>query len=283
MSTMLGETEHECLHYDFDKEASSCSCGFIGFRRNQVYDCNTHETNSNEDSEELFEINLKEPLDTISEDCESSVFSFDIHNDKDVVHVAVDHVGESSIEVLLWTLKHAVTPSTTVYLVHVFPEIRLVPSPFGKFPRSRVNSEYVNFHLTQEKGKRKVLLQKFIDLCLDSKVKVEMMLIEGDKVAKAITDLARDHSIRKLVIGITISNLRRNAIADRVLRNALEICDVKILCDGKEVIDQMLGCTSSCSSDSSSYRVSQQEDESRGFVPLMCFVPNPIWFFRPRF
>lgn len=84
-----------------------------------------------EDSEELFEINLKEQLDTISEeDCESSVFSFDFHNDKDVVHVAVDHVGESSMEALLWTLNHALTPSTTVYLLLVFPEIRLVPSPF---------------------------------------------------------------------------------------------------------------------------------------------------------
>lgn len=94
-----------------------------------MFDCSTNEIN-NEDSEELFEINLKEQLDTISEeDCESSVFSFDFHNDKDVVHVAVDHVGESSMEALLWTLNHAVTPSTTVYLVHVFPEIRLVPSP----------------------------------------------------------------------------------------------------------------------------------------------------------
>jgi len=95
-----------------------------------VYDCSTNEVN-NEDLEELFEINLKGSLDTISEDCESSVFSFDIdnNNDKDVVHVAVDNVGESSMEALSWTLKHAVTPSTTVYLIHIFPEIRLIPSP----------------------------------------------------------------------------------------------------------------------------------------------------------
>ncbi|KAG4948901.1 hypothetical protein GLYMA_15G121100v4 [Glycine max] len=286
---MSVETGHDCLHYDSDEETSSCSCGFIGFRRNQVFDCSTNEIN-NEDSEELFEINLKEQLDTISEeDCESSVFSFDFHNDKDVVHVAVDHVGESSMEALLWTLNHAVTPSTTVYLVHVFPEIRLVPSPFGKFPRSHVNPEYVNFHLTQQKSKTKELLQKFIDLCLDSKVKVEIMLIEGDNIAKAITDHVRVHSIRKLVIGITKSNLsksvsrRRNAIANKVLKNVPEICDIKIICDGKEVIDQMIGCNSSCSSDSRSSRVSQEENESCGFVPLMRFVPNPIWLFRPRF
>ena len=53
----------------------------------------------------------------------------DIHNEKDVVHVALGHDGESSMEALLWALKHLVTPSTTVYLIHVFPETRLIPSP----------------------------------------------------------------------------------------------------------------------------------------------------------
>ncbi|WVY94647.1 hypothetical protein V8G54_033735 [Vigna mungo] len=119
---MSGKTRHDCLHHESDEEGSS---GFI-----QVYDCSANEMN-NEDLDELFEINMKESLETISEDCESSVFSFDIHknNDTDVVHVAVDHVGESSMEALLWTLNHAVRPSTTVYLIHVFPEIRLIPSP----------------------------------------------------------------------------------------------------------------------------------------------------------
>ncbi|KAL2341423.1 hypothetical protein Fmac_009363 [Flemingia macrophylla] len=284
---MSGETGYDCLHYDSDED---CSCGFIGFRRSQVlfdFDCNTND----QDSEELFEINLKKPLDTISEDCESSVFSFDFHNnEKDVVFVAVDHVGESSMEALLWTLKHAVTPSTTVSLVHVFPKIKFIPSPFGKFPRRRVNPEYVNYHLTQHRGKMKLLLQKFIDLCLDSKVKVELMLIEDDNVVKAITDLVRDHSVRKLVIGITKSDLsksvsgrRGHGIADNVLKNAPEICDIKIICDGKEVIDQMIFCTLSYSGENSSSRVSQHEDESCSVVPLMRFVPNPVWLFRPRF
>ncbi|KAK7331165.1 hypothetical protein VNO77_25382 [Canavalia gladiata] len=287
---MSKETGHECLHYDPDEETTSCTRGLIGFRRKRVFDCNSSEISDvNEDSEELFEINLKVALDTISEDCESSVFSFDIHNQKDVVHVAMDHAGESSMEALLWTLKHAVTPSTTLHLIHVFPEIRLIPSPFGKFPRSHINPDYVNFHLDEEKDKRKVLLQRFIDQCNDSKVNVEMMLIEGNNVAKAIVDLVKDLNIRKLIIGITKSNLsksvsgRRNGIADKVLKNAPEICDVKIICNGKEVIDQMIGCTSSCSGDSSSSQVSQEEDESPGFIPLTRFMPNPMWLFRPRF
>lgn len=86
------------------------------------------------------------------------------------------------------------------------------------------------------------------------------------------------------IIGMSSKSVsrRRNAIANKVLKNVPEICDIKIICDGKEVIDQMTGCNSSCSSDSRSSRVSQ-ENESCGFVPLMRFVPNPIWLFRPRF
>jgi len=69
---------------------------------------------------------------------------------------------------------------------------------------------------------------------------------------------------------------RRNGIADKVFRNAPEICDVKIICDGKEVTDQMIG----------SFRVAHEqneENESCGFVPFMRFVPHSIWLFRPRF
>ncbi|KAH1231622.1 hypothetical protein GmHk_09G024479 [Glycine max] len=202
-----------------------------------------------EDSEELFEINLKEPyLDTISEEnFESSVFLSDIHiNDKDVVHVAVDHVGESSMEALLWTLNHALTPSTTVYLLLVFPEIRLVPN----------NGNNIQ-------------------------VKVEIILTEGDNIAKTITDNVRDHSIRKLVIGITKSNLsksvsrRRNAIADKALKNAPEICDIKIICDGKEVIDQMIGCNSSCSSD---LTVPEHQKKMNPVVLFLLCVLCPILY-----
>ena len=77
---------------------------------------------------------------------------------------------------------------------------------------------------------------------------------------------------------------RRNAIADKVLKNAQETCDIKIICEGREVIDQMIGCNSNSSrSKDSTTSHSQDEHEPRGVVPLMRFMPNPIWLFRPRF
>ena len=87
------------------------------------------------ESSELFEIEDGLPLETIKEELfEGSLFSFDVHGhgtdhqDLDYIYVAVGK-SESSMDALQWTLKHAVNPSTVIYLIHVFPEIKHIPSP----------------------------------------------------------------------------------------------------------------------------------------------------------
>lgn len=87
-------------------------------------------------SSELFEINNREVdiMPSIKEEEESSLFSLDVNNggaddDEDSsVYVAVGK-SESSMDALSWTLSHFVNASTTLYLIHVFPEIRHIPSP----------------------------------------------------------------------------------------------------------------------------------------------------------
>lgn len=145
------ETKHdiddECLHYDDEEisNSSSCVCGLIEFKKSEMFDYNLSSTGSDGgDSEDLFEINLnwKERLDSIreEEECESStVFSLDINNNEekiildDVVYVAVgvdiDGGGSSSMEALSWALKHVVTPYTKLSLIHVFPQVKLIPTP----------------------------------------------------------------------------------------------------------------------------------------------------------
>ncbi|CAK8564512.1 unnamed protein product [Lathyrus sativus] len=274
--------DDECLHYSDEDIGIHCGCGLIGFKKNQVFDYSFN-SEIEEDDDDLFEINLKkeEPLESIKEeeDYESStVFSLDIHSNKlcDVVYVAV---GESfsSMEALSWTLKHLVNPnSTIVYLVHVFPRVKRIPTPLGKIPRSRVNREHVNIYLTQVKNKRKILLQKFIDLCTKSKVKVEILLIEDDNVGEALVELVKNLNIRKLVIGTAESNLRKhasrklNSTVEMVLKSVEEKCDVKIICKGRQVVDEMINGSTS------------QHDEMDGFVPIKRFMPNPFWLFRSR-
>lgn len=82
---------------------------------------------------ELFEINQDILRASMVEEHEheGSLFSFDFQNWNDRVFVAVGAAEESSssMDALEWTLRHVVTPSTTVFLIHVFPVIRFIPSP----------------------------------------------------------------------------------------------------------------------------------------------------------
>lgn len=219
-------------------------------------------------SQLLFEINdgngMPMPLAPIKEETESSFFSFDVvSQEEDVIYVAVGK-SQSSMDALSWTLRHAVNPSTSIFLIHVFPPVKFVPSPLGKLPRNQVNPEQLETFMAQEKGKRRQLLQKFLDACSKSKVMADTMLIESDLVAKAILDLIPILNIRKLVVGTTKSSLRKlksgriSGMADHILQSAPKTCEVKVVCEGKEVIDQMINDSPS--------PCKQRSQQSQGFT-----------------
>lgn len=75
---------------------------------------------------ELFGNKRYLPMPSIKEDY---IDNHHDHRSSNSVYVAVGK-SESSMEALTWTLKHAADPSsTTVYLIHVFPETHFIPSP----------------------------------------------------------------------------------------------------------------------------------------------------------
>lgn len=78
--------------------------------------------------QELFEIKRFAPMPSIREEQyeKCSLKS----NGEECVYVAVGK-SASSMDALDWTLKNVVTPSpsTLVYLIHIFPEIRQIPTP----------------------------------------------------------------------------------------------------------------------------------------------------------
>ncbi|KAM1245982.1 hypothetical protein ACFX2I_037076 [Malus domestica] len=181
------------------------------------------------------------PMPSIKED-------IDDHSSHDEsVYVGVGK-GESSMDALTWSLKHAVDPSssTTVYLIHVFPEVTYIPSPLGKLPKNQVTSQQVETYMAEERGKRRVLLHKFIDKCSAAKVKVDTILIESDMIGRAILDLIPILNITKLVIGTNRSNLRKvmskkgSGIGAQILQSAPEGCEVNIICQGNPVTKTMM-------------------------------------------
>ncbi|KAK6917892.1 hypothetical protein RJ641_018643 [Dillenia turbinata] len=205
-----------------------------------------------EDPNDLFDIDPSRfQPDTISEEFEveeESLFSlggnYALGGGDDRVYVGVGK-GESSLHAVFWTVKLGLKrPSTVVYLVHVFPELKCIPSPLGMLPKTQVNPEVVQIHTEIEINNRRQLLQKFAAICSSWKVNVETVLIESDNVAKALVDLIPVLEIRKLVIGTSKSKIRKlksrrgNGIANQVLEQAPEFCDVNIICEGKQLLQK---------------------------------------------
>ncbi|KAL1563049.1 U-box domain-containing protein 36-like [Salvia divinorum] len=183
-------------------------------------------------------------LGTIAEE---GSWCLDYEERENVFYVAVwKEIDETlSMDALLWTLKNAVLdPSSAfIFLVHVFPEIKFIPSPLGKLPINQVNPGQKKMFLAQESGKRRDLLQKFVNVCSASQVKVETVLVESDMEAKAILDLIPILNITKLIVGASKATVRRikskkgNGTADQIVQKAPEFCEVKIICQGKEVTE----------------------------------------------
>nr|DAD23864.1 TPA_asm: hypothetical protein HUJ06_025327 [Nelumbo nucifera] len=151
---------------------------------------------------------------------------------EDYIYVAVGK-SNSGMDALRWTLNHLLKPSSLVFLIHVFPEVRHIPTPLGKLPKEQVNPEQVENYMNQERRKIRQLLQKYLDLCNASMVNVDTILIESDFIAKAVIDLIPILNITKLVVGK--SSRRGSGVEDQIKKNAPVFCDVKIICEGKEV------------------------------------------------
>lgn len=217
-------------------------------------------------------------------------------NVSDVVYVVTwkgtEELLSASMDALLWTLGNSLHESTMVYLVYVFPELRFIPTPLGRLPIAQANPEQKESYLVQERRKRSEYLQKFLSLCSSSKVQVETVLIESDMEAKAILDLIPILNIKKLVLGATKSSVRKlkssskrgsgGGTLDQIIHNAPQFCEVKVICEGKEVSlqDQLTSEPPSPSSTAPSQRdinvdtlktMQVQQAHTDGFVNCSCF------------
>uniref|UniRef100_A0ACD5ZRK7 Uncharacterized protein n=1 Tax=Avena sativa TaxID=4498 RepID=A0ACD5ZRK7_AVESA len=184
-------------------------------------------------------------------------------SDADDVYVAVGK-GGSSMAALSWALRQLARPRCFVYLVHVFPVVTSIPTPLGMMQKSRATPEQVESYMNQERSKRREMLQKFLDHCRNFQVNVDVHLIESDQVADAVVELISVLTIKQLVLGVSKSNLRKlkkgNTIAGQVQKNAPMYCEVKTVCEGKEV-------TAATTSPTPPFSPSPVNNGSRSHIP----------------
>ncbi|KAL3625003.1 hypothetical protein CASFOL_031671 [Castilleja foliolosa] len=230
---------------------------------------------------------LKIHMATIREDAAAESFELG-QRGEDVVYVAVGKQGgddQASMGALIWALKNApINHSSVVFLVHVFPETKFIPTPLGNLPISQVNRDQKEIYMAQQRDKRAKFLHKFLKLCSDSKAKADTILIESELEAKAILDLIPILNIRNLVLGATKSTIRRmryrkgNGVVNQIVQSAPEFCEVKIICEGKEMSEVMMDKTPSTSPSpsqrstaDSTPRFGQGEEKERtGFDSASC-------------
>ncbi|KAL8228305.1 hypothetical protein R6Q57_015889 [Mikania cordata] len=230
-------------------------------------------------------------IEETKDDNGSDLFSYEFdRNLNDIVYLVTwrgsEELLSASVDALVWTIDSYLRESGIVYLVHIFPELRFIPTPLGRLPINQANPVQKANYVSDEQRKRAEYLQKFLSLCSSSKVHVETVLIESDMEAKAILDLIPILNIRKLVLGATKSTLRKlkssskkggGGTLEQVLHNAPSCCEVKIICEGNEVSlqDQLANETPS-SSDSTApsphdTTIEPMQDHTDSFIRCSCF------------
>ncbi|KAI3888693.1 hypothetical protein MKX03_012882 [Papaver bracteatum] len=177
---------------------------------------NIFETGSNSSScSEIEEIDADNNNSSIRK--ETNIIGFLSFNDKHTVeyhvtsslsgaqniYVAVGGKLNSSLDALRWTLRHHPLTMRTINLIHVFPEVIFITSPFGgRVPKDQVSPEELENYMSQQRHKRREFLQKFLDVCSIFKVNVETLLIESNSVAKAVADLIEPYGYLMLWVPI---------------------------------------------------------------------------------
>ncbi|XP_042037888.1 uncharacterized protein LOC121783775 isoform X3 [Salvia splendens] len=179
------------------------------------------------------------------------------------VYVAV---GKRDLHVLKWALDHVVSPESRVFLVHVFSPIAYVATPGPVYIR-------------EESNKRRHLVDKYIQLCNESKITVDTMLVESSASAKAILELIGVANITHLVIGTKqspFSRISRKGKGEYVKKYAPEYCEVSVVYDdGKKMKDEQSlpqnSEVSKSSKNASNQRPQVAKNYERHFFECVCF------------
>ncbi|KAG5524882.1 hypothetical protein RHGRI_031527 [Rhododendron griersonianum] len=159
------------------------------------------------------------------------------------VYVAV---GKNDLDVVKWALDHATSPGATVFLVHVFPPVTYISTPVGRLSRSQLTPEQVRFYVNKENNRQRNVLQKYIQLCTDAKVRVcmnfDVRLIKG---------LGKGEFVQK---------------------KAPDYCEVAIVYDGKKLMDSQKVVPSAIASNQQRRpEIITRPKPERNFFDCICF------------
>ncbi|XP_042507423.1 U-box domain-containing protein 35-like [Macadamia integrifolia] len=127
--------------------------------------------------------------------------------------------------VLRWALENFIPEGKILFkLLHVRPKISTIPSPLGNLPLARVREDVAAGYKKEVERKTSELLLPYKQMCAKRKVQVDVMVIEADDVARAVSGEVAKFTISKLVIGASSHSLFSRKLKGQTLSSRISEC-----------------------------------------------------------
>ncbi|KAF3796283.1 U-box domain-containing protein 35 [Nymphaea thermarum] len=113
-----------------------------------------------------------------------------------------NHGSKNSKYALTWALEKFIREGRISFrLLHVHPKITMIPTPMGNsLPISKVREDIVAAYRKEIEWQTNTKLLPFKQMCAKRQVEVEILLIESDDIAHAISEDIAKTEVTKLVI-----------------------------------------------------------------------------------
>ncbi|OVA04666.1 Protein kinase domain [Macleaya cordata] len=155
------------------------------------------------------------------------------------VVVAVN-ISRRSRYAIKWALEKFVAEGRKVFkMLHVRPCITSIPTPMGNYvPISQVRDDVATAYKNEVEWRTTRMLRPFKEMFSENKVEVEVVVIEADDVALAISGEVAKHQISELVIGASSTSmftrkLKGQNISSRISECTPSFCTIYVVSKGK--------------------------------------------------
>ncbi|XP_057527836.1 U-box domain-containing protein 35-like isoform X2 [Amaranthus tricolor] len=145
-----------------------------------------------------------------------------------VIAVALNG-GAKSKYIVRWAMEKFIPEGKVSFkLIHVFPKITGVPTPMGNLiPVPQVRDDVAAAYKKEIEWQRTEMIVPFQKTLIQKKVQAELVLIEADDVANAISTKIAQYGIKELVIGASSNSLFARRVRGQLLSTVISDCTPK--------------------------------------------------------
>ncbi|XP_043707153.1 U-box domain-containing protein 35-like [Telopea speciosissima] len=139
--------------------------------------------------------------------------------------------------ILRWALEKFIPEGRILFkLLHVRPKVTVIPTPLGTLLLSQVREDLAAEYKKVVERQTSELLLPYKQLCARRKVQVDVMVIEADDVACAVSEVVSKFTISKLVIGASLGlfsrKLKGHTSSSRISECTPRFCTVYVVSKG---------------------------------------------------